>query len=77
MGDPGFAAAMRTADRALADNKRLRALIKAVEYVEQFDGAICAWCGEVAIGRRYDSDPHSRPAHRPDCPAFTPDGAVR
>lgn len=45
----------------MADNERLRALIKAVEWSEYR----CPWCGE------------KRDEHESECPAFSSDGKVR
>ena len=53
----------------LADNARLRALVKAQEWgaenVSRIE-PICPWCGAPT-----DNE------HAPDCPAFTPTGEVR
>ena len=52
----------------LTDNARLRALIKAQEFGSKHEaGPFCPWCSAGGDG----GNSHD------DCPAFTPDGAVR
>lgn len=54
-----------------ADNARLRALVKAVEWqgcVGRDSDPACPWCG---------AEPEPIGSHAPTCPAFAPDGKVK
>lgn len=59
---------------ALAEIRRLRGLVKSVERAgDTFPSGgcpACPWCGATVDDRRAEP-------HREDCPAFTPEGAVR
>lgn len=60
-------------DTLVADNARLRGLVKGVEQV--FDGDcsfICPWCEQG-----YANSCAQKITHATACPAFTPDGVVR
>ncbi len=51
------------------DNARLRALVKKAEGAlgNYASAPFCPWCGSTKGDERHDED----------CPAFTPDGAVK
>lgn len=57
--------------KLVADNERLRGLVKEAEDMGS-DASIadfaCPWCGQGRFGK---------PRHLADCPAFTPEGDVR
>lgn len=61
--------------RLIADNERLRALVKAAGACGHCC-AHCAFCSAGVADGRYNYD-SGVIAHHDNCPAFTPDGAVR
>lgn len=63
-----------TADEWRAEVARLRALIKAAEWADDYrDLSACPWC--QASRETGGVKPNS--THAADCPAFTPEGEVR
>lgn len=84
---PGLAPGLATREDLEADNARLRALIKQVERLVEFDtcATFCPWCeacsdspsGAPTVWVNGAPRPAGKITHKNTCPAFTPDGAVR